>query len=175
MRGMDKTQRIQAILTGETLRKAMRSAGPIPPADAADTDLLGVTEEDLQAYVAAHGFPSGYVSDESGLLRDGLKINAVSPSYYETYFRERGGKSEVRTFASLAEAQADAIQRIMGATRRWLKRGAERTRAEAEAEMLAQLRASVEDYEAGRSVTLEEYQEDVLARCQAGAARTEGL
>ena len=49
MRGMDKTQRMQAILTGETLRKAMRSAGPTLQAEAADTDLLNMTEEDLQA------------------------------------------------------------------------------------------------------------------------------
>lgn len=162
MRGMDKTQRIQAILTGETLRKAMRSAGPRPPARDPDADLQDVTEEDLQAYVATHGFPPGYVSDEAGLLRDGLKIDAISPSYYETYSRERGRKSNVETFATLAEAQANAIQRILRATRLWLERSAERTRADAE--MLAQLRASVEDHEAGRSISIEEYQENVLAK-----------
>ena len=39
--------------------------------------------------------------------------------------------------------------------------------AESEAEMLAELRASVEDHAAGRSMTIEEYREKALARRRA--------
>jgi predicted transcriptional regulator len=43
--------------------------------------------------------------------------------------------------------------------------------AEAESEMLAELRASVEDHDAGRSMTIEEYRVKALARRQARDAK----
>ena len=113
---------MRAILSGVVLQRIIRSTRPRPQAHDPDADLPDVTEEELQEYVAAHGFPPGYLSDEVGPLHDGLKIDVVSPGYYETYHRERGRKSDVRTFATLAAAHADVIQRLLTATRLWQTR-----------------------------------------------------
>jgi len=116
LRRVSETQQIVAILGPNIFAWAVnRLPEGIGIDDVRYGDLISVTEDDVFAYVAAHGFDQRVVAEDA--VADDRICIVTSACGWRVFYTERGTLSDESEFPSRNDARRDVVRRLMRGAR----------------------------------------------------------